>query len=51
MLMNNLPNSNGEIPQALVTGRMEDISKHMHFHFWQEVFVESSQPDKKEELA
>ena len=28
-----LPNSNGEIPLAVQTGQIPDISKFMHFHF------------------
>jgi len=51
MLMNHLPNANGEIPLAVVSGQIPDVSKFMHFHFWQEVFVESHRPEKKEELA
>ena len=51
MLMNYLPNSNGEIPYTCVTGQIGDISKFMHFHFWQEVFVESHRKNEKEELA
>ena len=46
-----LPNANGEIPQTIVTGQIQDVSKYMHFHFWQEVFVESHDEDRKEELA
>ena len=46
-----LPNSNGEIPLAVQTGQIPDISKFMHFHFWQEVLVESHQKDKTKELA
>ena len=46
-----LPNSNGEIPVAVQTGQIPDISKFMHFHFWQEVLVESHCRDKAEELA
>ena len=34
-----------------VTGQIEDVSKFMHFHFWQEVFVETGNKEKKEELA
>ena len=33
------------------TGQIPDISKFMHFHFWQEVLVESHRKDKTEELA
>ena len=51
MVMNVLPNSNGDIPYSVVTGQTADISKFLHFHFWQEVFVESHKPGKKEELA
>ena len=51
MLFCHLPNSNGEIPVAVQTGQIPDISKFMHFHFWQEVLVESHQKDKTEELA
>ena len=51
MLLNHLPAANGEIPLTKVTGQIPDVSKFMHFHFWQEVFVESHKPDKREELA
>ena len=51
MLFCHLPNSNGEIPLAVQTGQIPDISKFMHFHFWQEVLVESHRKDKTEELA
>ncbi len=51
MLKNHLPNSHGEIPLTKVSGRIPDVSKFMHFHFWQEVFVESHKEGKKEELA
>ena len=51
MLFCHLPNSNGEIPVAAQTGQIPDISKFMHFHFWQEVLVESHRKDKTEELA
>ena len=50
-LMCVLPNSNGEIPLTVVTGQHVDVSKFMHFHFWQEVFVESHRKGTKEELA
>ena len=50
-LMCVLPNSNGEIPLTVVTGQRVDVSKFMHFHFWQEVFVESHRKGTKEELA
>ena len=46
-----IPNANGEIPNTVVTGRPTDISKFTHFHFWQEVFVESHKDGQKEELA
>ena len=51
MLFCHLPNLNGEIPLAVQTGQIPDISKFMHFHFWQEALVESHQKDKTEELA
>ena len=51
MLKNHLPNSNGEIPLTKISGQIPDVSKFMHFHFWQEVFVESHKEGKKEELA
>ena len=51
MLSRHLPNANGEVPLTVQTGQVQDISKFMHFHFWQEVFVESHKKDKKEELA
>ena len=51
MLFCHLPNSNGEIPLAVQTGQIPDISKFMHFHFWQEALVESHQKDKTKELA
>ncbi len=38
-LCNVLVNSNGEIPQAVVTGEVIDISPFLEFHFWEEVFV------------
>jgi hypothetical protein len=50
-LMNVLPNSNGLIPDSVVTAQQTDVSKFMHFHFWQEVFVESHRKGEKEELA
>ena len=50
-LMCVLPNANGEIPKTVVTGQRVDVSKFMHYHFWQEVFVESHRKDQKEELA
>ena len=50
-ITNVLPNSNGEIPYTAVTGQIADISKFMHFHFWQEVFVEVPGKGHKEELA
>ena len=50
-LMLVLPNANGEIPETLITGRPTDISRFTHFHFWQEVFVESHKKGKKEEHA
>ena len=51
MLMNHLPNVDGEIPKTLQTGQMCDVSKFMHFHFWQEVFVATDDKNNKEELA
>ena len=48
-LMNYLPNSSGDIPLTCISGHICDMSKHMHFHYWQEVFV--SMPDGKEEKA
>ena len=51
MLFCHLPNLNEEIPLAMQTGQIPNISKFMHFHFWQEVLVESHQKDKTEELA
>jgi len=51
MLMLVLPNSNGLIPGTVVTGQTMDISKFMHFHFWQEVFVATDDKNAKEELA
>ena len=51
MLFCHLPNSNGEIPLAVQMGQIPDISKIMHFHFWQEVLVESHHKDTTEELA
>ena len=50
-LFNHLPNSNGEIPLAVITGQIPDVSKYMHFHFWQEVYVESHKKGQKEQLA
>ena len=46
-----LPNANGEIPGEVITGQRQDISKFMHFHFWQEVFVESHKENVREEHA
>ena len=46
-----LPNADGLIPHTVVTGQPTDISKFMHFHFWQEVFVESHKEGQREELA
>ena len=46
-----LPNANGDIPETLITGRPTDISRFTHFHFWQEVFVESHKKGQKEEHA
>ena len=51
VLMNHLPNANGEIPLTKMTGEIPDVSKFVHFHFWQEAFVESHKKGKKEELA
>ena len=51
MLFCHLPNSNGEIPLTVQMGQTPDILKFMHFHFWQEVLVESHRKDKTEELA
>ena len=51
MLFCHIPNVHGEIPQAVQTGQVQDISKFMHFHFWQEVFVKSHKKNKSEELA
>ena len=51
MLFCHLPNSNGEILLAVQTGQIPDISKFMHFHFWQEVLFELHRKDKTEELA
>ena len=51
MFFCHLPNSNGEIALGVQTGQIPDISKFMHFHFWQEVLVESHPKDKTEELA
>ena len=51
MILNVLPNVHGEIPQTVVTGEVQDISKFMHYHFWQEVFVESHKEGKREEKA
>ena len=50
MLFCHIPNANREILLALQTGQALDISKLMHFHFCQEVLVESHGKDKKEEL-
>ena len=50
-IMNVLPNVNGEIPESVVKNEKTDISKFMHYHFWQEVFVESHKKGQKEELA
>eukprot|EP00977_Amphora_coffeiformis_P004184 scaffold855_cov97-Amphora_coffeaeformis.AAC.1 len=49
--MNHLPNSDGEIPITKITGQIRDVSKFMHFHFWQEVFVKSHKEGQREELA
>eukprot|EP00977_Amphora_coffeiformis_P026244 scaffold25065_cov102-Amphora_coffeaeformis.AAC.1 len=49
--MNHLPNSDGEIPITKITGQIPDVSKFMHFHFWQEAFVESHKEGQREELA
>ena len=49
-LMLYIPNSNGDIPLAVITGQMPDVSKFTHFHFWQEVFVATAEGGK-EELA
>ena len=51
VLFCHLPDSNGEIPLVIQTEQIPDISKFMHFHFWQEVLVESPRKDKTEELA
>ena len=50
-LFNHLPNVKGEIPAEVISGCLQDVSKFMHFHFWQEVFVESHKKGKREELA
>ena len=49
VLFNHMPNANGDIPLSEITARIVDISKFMHFHCWQEVFVEK--PDGGEEEA
>ena len=49
MLFCHLPNANREILNNVQTGHIHDISKFMHFHFWQEVLIESHHKDKKEE--
>eukprot|EP00977_Amphora_coffeiformis_P011219 scaffold2692_cov115-Amphora_coffeaeformis.AAC.2 len=51
LLMNHLPNSEGDIPITKITGQIPDVSKFMHFHFWQEVFVESHKDGQRKELA
>ena len=50
-LVNHIPNSHGEVPITKITGQVPDVSKFMHFHFWQEVYVESHKPGRREELA
>ena len=46
-----LPNSRGEIPNSVVTGQATDVSCFMHYHYWQEVFVESHKDSQREEHA
>ena len=51
MLLRYLPNANGEIPLTAATGQIADVLKFMHFHFWQEVFVESHDKHCNEQHA
>ena len=46
-----LPNAWGEIPNSVVTGLATDVSCFMHYHYWQEVFVESHKDNQREEHA
>jgi hypothetical protein len=50
-LFNHLPNSDGNIPLTVVTGQIPDISKYLHYHFWQEVFVSVPGKPHQEQLA
>ena len=51
LLMDHLPNAKGEIPITKVTGQIPDVLKFMHFHFWQELYVESHNEGMHEELV
>ena len=43
-----MPDANGEIPLSEIAARVMDISKFVHFHCWQEVFVEKPEGGKEE---
>jgi hypothetical protein len=49
-LFNVICNSSGEIPKALITGEVVDVSPFLQFHFWEEVFV-ATDHGGDEELA
>ena len=48
-LLNHLMYSKGYIPKTVLTGEITDVSPYLHYHFWQEIFVES--PKGCEQLA
>jgi hypothetical protein len=50
-LFNHLPNFDGNIPLSVVTGQIPDISKYLHYHFWQEVFVSVPGKPHQEQLV
>ena len=50
MTSQHIPNAQCVVPITAVTGQLEDVSKFMHFHFWQEVYVESHEPGRLKNL-
>ena len=51
MILQRIPNAQGVVPITAITGQIKDVSKFMHFHYWQEIYVESHKPGLCEELA
>ena len=46
-LLNILVNTNGAIPEQLVTGEIVDVSPYLEYHFWEEVFCEDIKSGKE----